>query len=113
MTRIRATCPRCGEVELPAAEVELHVVRAPDGQLASGTHYAFDCPECGERVRKDADERICQLLTGSGVNVRVTPAARHPESPPDGPPLTVDDLIDLHLLLQREDWFEMLLAACR
>jgi hypothetical protein len=29
---------------------------------------------------------------------------RHPESPPPGPPLGIDDLIDMHALLADERW---------
>lgn len=32
--------------------------------------------------------------------------AVHPERPPVGPPLTWDDLLDLQLLLMRDDWYE-------
>ena len=30
-----------------------------------------------------------------------------------GPTLTYDDLLDLHLLLERPDWWSRLVAACR
>jgi hypothetical protein len=29
----------------------------------------------------------------------------------DGPPLTTDDLLDFHLLLEQPDWFENLLRV--
>ncbi len=38
-TRIRATCPGCGEVELTPPDVELRVCRVEER-----SHYAFVCP---------------------------------------------------------------------
>lgn len=120
MTRIRASCPGCGEVDLRPEEVTLHVVRAPDGLVGDGSSYRFECPDCDETVTKPADERIAQLLTTGGVPVEEeapgTPASRdhrppHPEQPPPGPPLTPDDLLDLHLLLGQQDWFDQLARA--
>ncbi|MFP4148340.1 MAG: hypothetical protein ACLFUG_00485 [Nitriliruptoraceae bacterium] len=113
MTRIRATCPTCGEVDLRPDEVVLHVVRAPDGLVADGSEYRFECPSCTGEVAKPADDRIAQLLTTGGVQVAETAPGLppHPEAPAGGPPLTPDDLLDLHLSLERDDWFEELLRT--
>jgi hypothetical protein len=43
-TRIRATCPRCGEVELTPPDVELRVCRAEEHSF-----YAFVCPNATGR----------------------------------------------------------------
>lgn len=113
MTRIRATCPTCGEVDLRPDDVVLHVVRAPDGLVADGSEYRFDCPSCTDEVAKPADERIAQLLTSGGVHVaEVAPCLPpHPETAAGGPPLTHDDLLDLHLGLEKDDWFDELLRT--
>lgn len=112
MTRIRASCPSCGEVDLQPVDVTLRLVRQGDGNVAPGSNYRFSCPDCEQLVTKPADDRIAQLLTTGGVPVegRTEPAQRplHPELPPEGPPLTHDDLLDLHLLLERDDWFTRL-----
>lgn len=114
MTRIRATCPGCGEVELRPLDVVLHVVRAEDGEVSDGSHYRFSCPDCAELVEKPADERIAQLLTTGGVPVEepAPPVAAepHPEAPPAGPRFTPDDLLDLHLALEDPAWFDRLRA---
>lgn len=113
MTRIRANCPACGEVDLRPDDVVLRIVRAPDGLVADGSEYRFLCPSCTDEVAKPADERIAQLLATGGVHIDeaapVLPS--HPESPADGPPLTLDDLLDLHLDLERDDWFADLLRT--
>ena len=113
MTRIRASCPACGEVDLQPADVTLRLVRRHDGDVAEGSCYRFACPACLELVTKPADERIAQLLQTGGVEVETEAAHKrplHPEFPPDGAALTPDDLIDFHLLLERDDWFERLVS---
>jgi hypothetical protein len=133
VTRIRARCPACGEVELSPDDVVLRIVRTEEGVVGEGSTYRFGCPDCSDVISKPADDRIAQLLTTGGVQVEehgqtrlevagaaavadrpATPAALppHPESPPAGPALTYDDLLDLHLHLAADGWFEALLAEC-
>jgi predicted RNA-binding Zn-ribbon protein involved in translation (DUF1610 family) len=107
-TKIRATCPACGEVELTPPDVELHVCTA-----AERSYYAFVCPDCFELVTKPADQRVIRLLVSGGVPTRFwDPPAELLESHA-GPTLTYDDLLDLHLLLEGPDWWSRLVAACR
>jgi predicted RNA-binding Zn-ribbon protein involved in translation (DUF1610 family) len=118
VTRIRASCPGCGEVDLRPDDVTLRVVRAPDGLVGDGSSYRFACPDCDEVVTKPADERIAQLLSTGGVPIEDADAIDlmaelaaelrppHPERPTAGPPLTPDDLLDLHLLLSSDGWFD-------
>lgn len=119
MTRIRATCPSCGEIELRPADVVLRRVVDALGEVTDGSCYRFSCPDCAELVEKPADERIASLLTTGGVPTEdvehaatVDTRPLHPEDPPAGPRLTCDDLLDLHLLLQDDPtWFDRLLAT--
>ena len=114
VTRIRATCPICGEVDLRPHDIELEIVRDLLDGVAEGSCYRFECPTCDELVTKPADERIAKLLTTGGVAVREGAACEpHPEAPPTGPRLTLDDLIALHELLESEDWFLGLEAMTR
>ena len=118
MTRIRASCPCCGEVDLRPDDVTLRVVRAPNGLVSDASSYRFSCPDCEELVTKPADERIAQLLTTGGVAVEeepgdappiTDPRPPHPERRSPGPVLTRDDLLDLHLKLASDGWFDELL----
>lgn len=78
-------------------------------------HYTFVCPVCEGSVQKPADRKVVLLLMSAGV------AIHEPERPrelvsavgtrPEGPPLTHDDLIDFHFLLQQDDWFDRLLTS--
>lgn len=112
MTRIRATCPSCGEVELRPGDVLLRRVVDALGDVSDGTCYRFSCPDCTEVVEKPADERIVDLLTTGGVPIEdVGPAPvderpAHPEVSVGGAALTHDDLLDLHLALQDPAWFQ-------
>jgi len=120
-TRIRATCPDCGEVELTPPQVELRV-----GRLGRRRLYQFTCPSCALLVTKPADRRIVRLLASAGVATRLpgsgpsagtgvdTARADLPAEalePHSGPPLTWDDLLDFHFVLQAPDWWARFLAA--
>lgn len=118
MTRIRATCPTCGEVELLAADLVLHRVLDADGDVRQGTCYRFSCPGCAVVVEKAADEHVAELLVSGGVPTEDRhdepprrPRPLHPEMPSGGPPLTLDDLLDLHLALEDPAWFDQMVAT--
>ena len=101
MSTIRTTHESCGEIEVDTVDAVVFV--APDG---TGT-YRFECPTCYLMVKKLADQRIVSLLRAAAVRlVQVSPPGQ--ESGPGGPPLTTDDLIDFHMLLQTDGWFEVL-----
>jgi hypothetical protein len=108
MTTIRATCPQCGEVEMDARSILLSV----EQESGEGT-YTFDCPSCELPVEKPADRKIVLLLMSAGVEVMEAQEVASPEVRPAGPPLTSDDLIDFHFLLQQNDWFDQLVADAR
>jgi predicted RNA-binding Zn-ribbon protein involved in translation (DUF1610 family) len=106
MTTIKATCPECGEVTLTPEKFELRVFAEVDEQ----DYYAFDCPVCGDRVAKSADARVVRLLRTGGVEP--VESACHPEHPPAGlSPITRDELLEFHELLQRDDWLDAVVDA--
>jgi predicted RNA-binding Zn-ribbon protein involved in translation (DUF1610 family) len=106
VTTIRATCPTCGEVELTPDDIELRVCT-----YAPASYYQFECPMCAEPVQKPADDRVVQLLISGGVSATVWELPEEIREERAGPVLTVDDLLDLHLLLKRRDWFDDLLRV--
>jgi predicted RNA-binding Zn-ribbon protein involved in translation (DUF1610 family) len=113
MTRVRATCPSCGEMDLPASEVVLRRSCDVDGRVLADSSYRFRCPGCADVVEKPADERVVDLLITGGVPIEDVGAVRrglHPEMPDDGPAFTLDDLLDLHIALAEPDWFDRLAA---
>jgi predicted RNA-binding Zn-ribbon protein involved in translation (DUF1610 family) len=103
VTTIRASCPSCGDVQLKARDLSVRVCSDTD----EGS-YAFRCPECGVAVAKDASRRIVDLLVSNGVRMDVWRLPAELAEPHDGPALCPDDLLDFHLLLQTDGWFEAL-----
>lgn len=106
-TIVKTTCGRCGDVELSPAQLELRVCSMPERSV-----YAFTCPSCrSEIVKPAADPRVVQLLSSVGVPKVGWVIPKEVLERPEGPALTSDDLLDLHLLLDRNDWFDQLLRA--
>ena len=119
MTRIRATCPDCGEIELQPDDIELRIIGNDPEDVRDGSTYVFCCPNGDDEVAKPADARIARLLVSGGVQVQClapnatagdgTGGIDHPEGAVDGAPLTLDDLLDFHELLNSPGWFDSLL----
>ena len=68
--------------------------------------YTFRCPDCRMPVAKDASRRIVDLLVGSGVRMQVWRLPAELAESHGGPTFEHDDLLDFHLLLQGESWFD-------
>jgi hypothetical protein len=98
MKKIETTCPACrATVAVEAAEILLAV---PTPGPAT---YTIVCPACDALTAKHAGAAVVGLLRTIEVpTVRFVPG--HPESPSPGPPLRLDDLLELHQLLTTEDW---------
>jgi hypothetical protein len=108
VTTIRANCPSCGDVQLRANDLTVRV--CSDDEQGS---YCFQCPSCAQAVAKDASKRIVDLLVSSGVRMEVWRLPAELSEPRVGPPLSPDDLLDFHLLLGTEGWFDDVEAMVR
>lgn len=96
MATIRASCGDCGDVELTTTDVTVRVC-ADDRSAA----YTFRCPRCRMIVARSAEPRIVELLVTSGVAMSTWHLpAELAERPLHSPPLTHDDLLDFHALLE-------------
>lgn len=102
MPTIRATCGDCGDVELTTADVRVRVC-LEDSQ----GEYLFRCPTCQMSVVKPAEPRIIDLLVASGVEFSTWSLPAELFEYRSGSPLTHDDLIDFHALLNDscDAWF--------
>ena len=108
MTTVRAQCPACGDVQLGIHDL---TVRVHDEDSAGD--YRFCCPGCEVTVTRPASARIVDLLVSAGAaEERWTWPAELAE-PHAGPPLTPDDLLDLHVMLADDSWFDQLVALVR
>jgi endogenous inhibitor of DNA gyrase (YacG/DUF329 family) len=108
VTTIRANCPSCGDVQLRASDLTVRV--CSDDESGS---YCFRCPECERAVAKEASRRIVDLLVSSGVRLQVWRRPAELTEMHDGPALTPDDLLDFHMLLRADDWFDQLTEVVR
>lgn len=102
---IRASCPTCGDVELTSSEVSVQVCAANN----QGS-YAFQCPTCRVAVSKLAEQRVVDLLVSSGVRLAVWSLPAEMGEVHSGPAIGYDDLLEFHLLLQQDGWFEQVTA---
>lgn len=75
--------------------------------------YCFRCPSCAQAVAKDASKRIVDLLVSSGVRMEVWRLPAELNEAHVGPPLSPDDLLDFHLMLGEEGWFDEVEAMVR
>jgi hypothetical protein len=103
MTTIKASCPVCGEVDLTAEEILLRIATAQNS-----SSYGFSCPGCSDFVEKAADDRVVKLLLSGGVIPLMVNVPGEALEVKDGPPLTYDDALVFHEVLQGEEWFEVL-----
>jgi len=108
LTTIRANCPTCGDGQLTPDDLTVRV--CADDERGS---YCFQCPECSAAVAKEASRRIVDLLVSSGVRMQVWRLPAELTEARVGAPLTPDDLLDFHLLLEGGDWYEQLAAEVR
>ena len=105
-TVVRATCPRCDDVVLRPDDLRARVCFD-----TRETTYCFRCPSCLAPVVKQADERILDALLHAGATPDVWRLPAELTEVHDGPPRTPDDLLDFHLLLEEDDWFDRLASG--
>ncbi|MGI8759642.1 MAG: hypothetical protein ACR2K0_10095 [Acidimicrobiales bacterium] len=103
MARIRTTCPDCGEVETRTEDVKVRV--CTDDSRGS---YAFRCLNCGLAVSKPADAKIVKLLVSAGTALTMWRLPAELAEARSGQPLTHDELLAFHQLLEGPDWFSQL-----
>lgn len=120
MTKIRATCPTCGNVEFGVQSIVVLGHSSPAGTtsaayLSSGPRggsatYRFDCPCCDRPVLRHAEREIIELLLSVGVPVvapKTVMEALRPEAA-NLPAFTLSDVDRLREAMSAPDWFSRL-----
>lgn len=115
---VEARCPAC-QAFIRVHPTELAITVPAVADVAG--RCTFTCPTCASEVSFPIDEQQDDLLRrlGAQTSLRDLAKRRHPSmaarvaSATDEPPLTYDDLLDFHQLLERDDWFEHLLEVAR
>jgi hypothetical protein len=97
MVRVKSRCWKCGEVALSLEDILL--VEHGDGE---GTFYTFICCTCGGPQAYAADNRFIDFMRMNGSEPVVLSPPIEMKVAADDPPLSWDDLLDLHITLQEE-----------
>lgn len=116
MTKIRATCPDCGNVEFGVQRIV--VVGQPAEMAASYASttsvYRFNCPECDRPVHRSAERDIIDLLISVGVHVEL-PVLLNNETVDASvallPAFTQSDVDLFRDALHSPGWYEMFLGS--
>jgi predicted RNA-binding Zn-ribbon protein involved in translation (DUF1610 family) len=106
MTRIRAKCPSCGDVEFGVLDIVIV------GDAVQTAHaYRFWCPTCDSSVSRSAVSDVIELLFSAGVRLEPWSDTALAESKllhPSAPPITDDDIAKFREQLASPDWFNTL-----
>ncbi len=105
MAIVKATCPRCGDVEVGSTGVSVQLCTT-----TGAATYSFLCPLCQVLVSKPAAERIVRALNRAGVRVVSWSLPAELMEAKSGPPITHDDLLAFHLDLATGAWQDELAA---
>ena len=108
MALIRATCHECGDVELRSRDLTVRICN----ENGEGT-YLFRCPVCRMTEVKDADDQIIDILAAAGVKVVEWQLPKELDERPIGKPISHDDVLDFHELLNQPYWFTQLEALMK
>lgn len=91
---VRVTCPGCGDVGLPPGDIR--VLRCTTTDESS---FAFRCPSCRLATVKQADPWVVDVLLAAGTRQSVWHLPAELDEAKTGPPITHDDLLEFHFLL--------------
>ena len=99
MVTINATCFYCAEQHKFSPE-DVKLVHCEDTEVSSSV---FQCPHCHRLNLRRAEEPIVKKMISLKCPI-VIYTLPEPSERLGGPPLTLDDLLDFHLAVEREGW---------
>jgi hypothetical protein len=103
---VMVTCRDCGDVVVPINGCQLR--RCDDDGVHSLAYRCRGCLKCDVVLQLFANE-IAELLDAGLAVVPWNLPAEMGEQRFAGASLTLDDLLDFHLLLERDTWYDSLL----
>lgn len=103
MALIRATCTDCGDVELRSRDISVRTCRN-----TGESTYLFRCPVCRMVEVRPAESHVVDVLLAAGVDVTEWRLPAELNEPRGGRPITHDDVLDFHALLETADWYDRL-----
>jgi hypothetical protein len=107
MTIVQITCPECSTRAVVPIVAVLLVVSAPEMEDEHGGLAVWICLNCRSLVGRAVGwaDFVCLASAGGSLLEEAAVLRPHPEAPAAGPMWVYDDVLDLHLLLHRPDWF--------
>ena len=69
-TTVRCACPTCGLVDIGVDDVTILI-----GALGSSLRYAYDCPDCCERIEIAPNPAVLNVLADIGAAVAMSPGS--------------------------------------
>jgi predicted RNA-binding Zn-ribbon protein involved in translation (DUF1610 family) len=118
MTKIRATCPTCGNVEFGIESIVVLGHSAPSGmstasfvvtsERGGAATYRFECPCCDQHVLRSAEREIIELLLSVGVPVEAPKHTIEKVAPEVAtlPAFTLADVDRLRNALNEPGWLQ-------
>ena len=106
MTIVQITCPECSNRAAIPITAFLLEVSVPEMGDEYGALVVWICQHCRSLVGLPVSWAGFVRLVSAGAPLLEESAEPrlHPESPAAGPAWVYDDVLDLHLLLNRPDW---------
>lgn len=95
-SRVRGRCPTCGPLTLLPKDFVCALPSRPDGPALT----EFHCPLCDRPVFTRVTTQEAKLLMLLGAGKELGPAPLELTEEKSGPPVSVDDLFDLHMALE-------------
>ena len=98
-------------ISLTCSGCRVHAGVPPAAVLIDRTAQSVSwiCLTCRQVVERVLDSDLLDAAATAGASPLTSALDRsHPETPPDGPDLSLDDLLRLHWLLEKDGWFDEL-----
>jgi hypothetical protein len=105
--QILVKCPDCPAARMSPADVTLRNCVDDDNWS-----YRFTCASCGNRTVAPTNKWLALEVVAVGAKVERWTLPTELHETRGGPPITLDDLLDLHEALLEADWFDTLLHVC-
>ena len=102
-TQIVVSCPDCSDQRVGVGDITLRMCR-DDGSWS----YCFRCPACRLRAVGQTSASAATDAISAGAAFESWSWPLEMSERRDGPPLTLSDVLELHLVLLEPDWFESL-----
>jgi len=102
---ISTTCRQCGTVTVDPASLRIHL---NDDRVS---YFSCSCPLCLDTLGGTVGTEVARSLVARGVSLSEDPFSVEVLERPTGARFSLDDLLDLHELLESDDWFDELQAS--